>query len=177
MVVKIVVEVLLVCVILISGSTWWVLKKRDKLLDTMIEDKGYLERVLTPELLEQVAAGHPLVGGAVGEIGHEVNLRVVEASDRKAQMRLRQISLAFSLLAVFGSFWLGVWFMVANTLLFFLSAATPLGKSGTKNALDHLLTIAAILREWSKQDDAEGSKWVSEEKRYQMIYSIVRRRK
>lgn len=110
MVVKIGVEVLLVFVILISGSTWWVLKKRDKLLDTMIEDKGYLERVLTPELLDQVAAGHPLVGGAVGEIGHEVNLRVVEASDRKAQMRLRQISLAFSLLAVFGSFWLGVWF-------------------------------------------------------------------
>lgn len=147
MVVKIGVEVLLVFVILISGSTWWTLKKRDKLLDTMIEDKGYLERVLTPALLEQVAVDHPLVGGALGEKGHEVNLRVVEAGDRKAQMRLRQISLAFSLLSVFGSLWLGVWFMVANTLLFLLASATPLGKSGAKNALDHILTIAAILRE------------------------------
>jgi hypothetical protein len=165
-------EILLAVLMLFAGRSFWQLIKRGRFLKTVIKSKACLQKLISLDRLQsQVSTNSPYL--QKNELGYDINIASLLSSDRTTQ---RLVKLAFgSIVAILliASYYLGGIFFLINLMIFISLNLRPLSISAQRNTYDHVLTLAAILYKWRKEDAKKCDEWVAMAWSLKDIYAAV----
>jgi hypothetical protein len=169
---KIIFELILAIIIILAGSTWWPLLKRDKFFKRLIQDEVALSKLLNIELLESFTAKRQQ-SIPFDYASYADSISIWEQSDKKSMRLLNILIFLIIVSAIIASLKLSISIFIINIVIFLLTRLVPLGESGGKNVLNHMALLASIIYEWRKHNEKECRQWFQENKTLQKVYRAV----
>ena len=161
MVITVLIEIVLATTALLAGGLLWQLWKRDRFLHRAIHDAEFLSWLISPSVLDgPPSTSLPYLKKLAPS--YSVNLQLVILSDRRA-MRFSKVIFGSLVAAVLlGSYFLGLPYLVANAVVFFLSGLARVSGRARASAAQQILTIAVILDRWRAEDLVECDNWIKQ---------------
>lgn len=169
---KIVLEVVIVAVILVTGGSFWACLKSSRHLSRFLSDISELRRLidyLSPtKIAEESAAIEPVFGSFAKNI--EAFETAHLASLRKAAM----LVLIGVVLLLIISFLLGVWYFVVSLVVFLLLSIGDIPASAKANNATHVHTLISNIYKWHHSDaEACRSYCIGQRPSLMHLYGLV----
>lgn len=173
MIVKIILELIIAIIIIIAGTTFWMLLKRDRFLARAMQDDKLISNLVTKERINAFYLKHKETVAIGIIIPYPERIKTWQVSDHKTQMLLKTISLIIALLVIVASVKLSPIILALNVTIFLLTAFVPIGSSGRINAFNHIMLLASIIDEWLKINKDECERWIGQNTRFKNILNAL----
>ena len=166
------IETLLALIVFFAGGLFWQLQKRARFLAEAIRSGPLLSQVISHEPLEKAS---PLIAPfAEKKLTYALNVQIVIDADNASQRRTKLMFVVVVAGAFIGSYFLGWLCFIITTIVFLLSALSPLSPSARSNAFQHILALALILHRWRAENPQECDEWIQRVPSLGPIYSAVK---
>ena len=172
MITTIAIEIVLVIVTLVAGRLVWQFWKRDQFQQRVVHDAEFLSRLITPCALDSPPSTSLRYLQRLPQ-GYAVNVQLVLVADRRATRILKIFSCGLIIVVLVGSYFLGLLFLLANALLFFVLGLEPASEQARTNALSTILEIACILDRWRAENPEECDEWIKIAWSLRTLYDAV----
>lgn len=147
---KVIFEVILVITVLGIGVNFWACAKSRSHLNRVLRDtnelKQFLEFVGREKIVEASNKSTPMFGS------YDANIAALEKSHFAALVQVRNILFVVLMVVLALSYLLGVYFLVANTILFVFLSVAPMSPSAQNNNFAHIQGIITNLYAWNRTD-------------------------
>lgn len=173
MILHLALELVLGVGILLAGTTFWQLRKREKYLQRTIREPNSLEHPLSLNTLSDPPAQVALFAQKT-EMGYPLNIKVVIDADRQSQRSPKLISVAVLVFLLAASYFLGAPFLAVNSLLFLLLSLGGPTQSARLNASEQVLALAVILYRWRTEDPVRCEEWIQKARNLHPLYEAVK---
>ena len=174
MILKIIVELILALIIIMTGTTFWILLKRDRFLIKAIQDDNLISKLINKQRMNDFNATHQQPISIKKLIGYSERIKIWEDSDRKTQIRLNIFVFFLVLLVIVVSVKISLIILVLNIALFLLTVLVPIGTSGRNNAFNHIMLVASIIDEWIKNNEEECTQWIGKNTKFKKVFNKLR---
>ena len=169
-------EVILAFIIFYAGKMLWQLFKRGRFLKEMAQSQAHMTAFISIDMLNVFSKKNP-VYVTKGPQGYVGNISLLTDIDLTTQRRMKLLFGLVTILALIISGYLSNLFFWINVLLFFLMGFYPLTESGRRNALEHLITVGAILYKWREENQKECDEWIEQASSLKELYALVKNTK
>lgn len=174
MIFKIIVELFLALVIIMAGTIFWELLKRDRFLIKTIQDDNLLSKLINKQRLNDFNASRQQSLSIENIVGYAEKIKIWEEGDAKAQIKLKIITLIFISISIAVSLKLGLSIVILNIILLLITAIVPIGNPERNNAFNHIMLIASIINEWLKNNEQECTQWIEKNMKYKKVLNALR---
>jgi hypothetical protein len=160
---------------LIAGNLYWQMRKRDTFLRTAIKDDGLLREFITTTLLDEPPARVALFAKRLTS-GYVHNIMILNKSDEDTQRRVKRWFLVVGCGATAVASWSGPVFDILTALAFFASYGFPVAQSSKANALEHIASMAVIMRNWMRDEPSQYDTFIAGATSIDILDAVVRER-
>jgi hypothetical protein len=168
------IEIVLATATFILARQFWIVFKRNRFLKSRIINPVFLEVIITREALENPSPEISIYAKP-NELGYFVNIHAANAADVASTRRIKLIYAILLVIVFIASYFLGIIYLVINTVVLLLAALSPISLPAKSSAYSHILSIAYILRCWHKKNSTECEKWVEQAWALRPLYDAVKK--
>lgn len=168
-----VIEIVIGIIVLVAGSFFWQLHKCDKFLTHAIRDASFLSQLISPAVLDSPP---PLVALYLEGLqpGHHIfHIDAALYSHQKTQLTLKILFGSVGAVALIGSYFLGIPYLVINTFLFVFSVLAPITHQARTNAEKQILALSVLLDRWHSENATECEQWIKQTSALWAVYNAV----
>lgn len=173
MIMKIILEFIIAIIIIMAGTTFWILLKRDRFLVKAMQDDKLISNLVTRERMDAFNLKQKETVANKTIIPYPERIKIWQLSDKKTQILLKTISITIALLVIVASVKLSPIILALNVTIFLLTAFVPIGSSGRINAFNHIMLLTTIMDEWLKTNKDECERWVGQNARFKNILNAL----
>lgn len=172
---QIVAEVILAIGTFVVARQFWICFKRNSYLARVIRDESHLEGFITRDALDHPSAMMAMFAGSIDEMSYVNNIHIANVADRKSTYRMKVILAIVLMIIGTASYFLGVSYLIINTVVLFLAGLAPVSQPAQASALHHVSILALILYRWNLKDPAECEKWIGQAWTLRSLYNVVKK--
>lgn len=176
MLITIILEIIIIVVLAFAGYSFWQLIKRGQFLKATLANQCNFEDIITLDRLHGLISANPLYLQKT-ELGYSIIIASLIESDKSSQHRMLFIFGIISSLLLWVSYYLGEVYFIINSGVLILLYLIPISSSAQVNAFQYILTLAAIIYKWRKEDIKSCDKWIEMAWSLKNIYTAVQNAK
>ena len=144
MILRVIAEIVLLILSFIGGTQFWQMIKRDKFMKKCLHDQNFLDSFvlhLKNDNFLTKQATQVSVTGAMYTSDYEQNIWLEFSSSISSINKVKYIAVSLILAILVGSYFLGLYFLVANLALIVIIGFFPVTESAKDNVYQDLIAI------------------------------------
>ncbi len=173
-VIKVVIEIVLALTAVFAGTMVWGVRQKNKFLIQKANDQDFLDEFVDTLQREKPFSERAKDIEPLG-YGYFENIALVTQATSRADRSLQRLGVLLLAAILILSYFLGVWSVAVNVMVFILVSFIPLSEAQVRNALTSILEAAQILYKWNEANPGECQELMEETQSLKKIHKAIKR--